>query len=259
MSQNNENIDDKSNNTNQKILKKIQNLEGKYLNITKDISMINSEIKYNTPINIYYKEKLFVIVTRNYYDKIEYTWRCKYFRRKTDKPKDQKNFCSASIKGIKKDIFNNTIIYFLKQDHSQICNKLNVKISPNKEDNISYKDSELNNAKEESNFSNNNMIKILKQKLDRCNNAEEIDNLILEECKQNKELIINKYKFQKDFETLYKYKNIKIKKYHLLYLYNKFTNICFNLSFEEIPDYCNKNEDLGLFCRDIQIKNIFDL
>ena len=35
----------------------------------------------------------------------------------------------AAIKGIKTDIFKNTIIYFLKEHHSQICEKLNKKIS----------------------------------------------------------------------------------------------------------------------------------
>ena len=49
------------------------------------------------------------------------------FQRKNRKAKVQKNFYSASIKGIKKDIFNNTIIFLLKLEHSQICNILNEK------------------------------------------------------------------------------------------------------------------------------------
>ena len=31
-----------------------------------------------------------------------------------------------------------------------------------------------------------------------------------------------------------------------------------NMTIENLSAYCNNNEKIGIFCRDIQIKNIFD-
>lgn len=72
----------------------------------------------------------------------------------------------------------------------------------------------------------------LKQKIEKCKDVEGIDNIILEEYKSNKDHLKNKNSFEKDLEILYNSKNLKIKKYHLTYLFNKFTKICFNLSYE---------------------------
>lgn len=47
-----------------------------YQDITKEVSFNVANLKYNTPLIITLKEKLFNISTRNYYDKTEYTWKC---------------------------------------------------------------------------------------------------------------------------------------------------------------------------------------
>ena len=53
MSQNDINPNDKVNKINNSIIKKFQNLEDKFINITKDIRFNKSEIKYKKPVNIY--------------------------------------------------------------------------------------------------------------------------------------------------------------------------------------------------------------
>ena len=55
-----------------------------------------------------------------------------------------------------------------------------------------------------------------------------------------------------------KKKKIRIKQHHLSYLFSKYNKICFNLPLEELYDYCNNIDEIGIFCRDIQIKNILN-
>lgn len=93
---------------------KIQILEVKYKNITKEITFSKSNVKYKTPNTIYYIHKIFNIVTKNYFDKIEYTWKCKYFRRNKDKSEKGKNYCSSNIKRVKINVLNDAITFYLK-------------------------------------------------------------------------------------------------------------------------------------------------
>ena len=44
----------------------------------------------------------------------------------------------------------------------------------------------------------------------------------------------------------------------MAYLYNNNKDFIMNLTIENLSAYCNNNEKIGIFCRDIQIKNIFD-
>ena len=80
------------------------------IEITQDITYDNSVIKYNTPTIIYYNNKEFKINTRKYYEPYECKWKCFNFRRKKDKPNDQKYFCNAGIKGIRDEISTNKYI-----------------------------------------------------------------------------------------------------------------------------------------------------
>ena len=88
---NENNGDNTSKVTQTKIEKNIINMNKKYKEITKEVKYDITSIKYNTPIIINYKEKIFKISTREYYDKFEYTYKCKYYRRVKDIPSNQKN------------------------------------------------------------------------------------------------------------------------------------------------------------------------
>lgn len=151
---------------------------------------------------------IFIIVTRNYFDKIEYTWKCKYFWRNKDKAENGNKFCSA-IKGLKTDVINDIITFYLKQEHSDIYNKINNNRT-NKSDNKDKLVDKPGNKEKEDINKINNLKSDLKQKIENCKNAEEINNIILEECKLNKHHLINKNTFEKYFKNLYESKKIKI-------------------------------------------------
>ena len=55
---------------NNKKHKAIENLP----NITTQVEYVDKDVKYNTPIQIKYEDRLFKINTNNYFDKIEATW-----------------------------------------------------------------------------------------------------------------------------------------------------------------------------------------
>ena len=185
-----------------KYITKIKNLEKKYKNITKEVTFNPTDIKYNTPTIIIYDNKKYNIVTRDYYDKLEYTWKCEYFRRIKDKPEGQTTFCSSSIKGIKTDIFKNNISFYLKCEHSSICKKIkeNNKFKTHNKAKTNNIDA---NTELESSKKKNHIIDNINNKLIECKNAEDIDKLVLEQCKINKEYLKSLYIFQKTFEKLY--------------------------------------------------------
>ena len=54
----------------------------------------------NIPLNIEYEGKIFAISTKNYYDSLEATWRCEFYRRTKDL-EEEIRFCEAAIKGFK--------------------------------------------------------------------------------------------------------------------------------------------------------------
>jgi len=60
----------------------------KYQDITKEVSFNVTNLKYNTPLIITFKDKLFNISTRNYYGKTGYAWKCQFYRRDKVLPVD---------------------------------------------------------------------------------------------------------------------------------------------------------------------------
>ena len=92
--------------------------------ITNEVKIIRTE--YNTPYTINYLNSEFRVSTRDYYEKKELTWKCKNYRRTKDKPINKKNYCDGTIKGYKNIITDdNSWNYYLTEDHSDICKKLN--------------------------------------------------------------------------------------------------------------------------------------
>ena len=59
---------------------------------------------------IKYEGKIYKVSTKNYYDSIEATWRCEFYRRTKDLDADENRFCDAAIKGFRNIFF----IYLLK-------------------------------------------------------------------------------------------------------------------------------------------------
>ena len=53
-------------------------------------------------------------------------------------------------------------------------------------------------------------------------------------------------------------KNINIKEFHLKYIYQKFKKKIFSNNAEDIFTYCNNNNEIGLFCRDLTRKILKD-
>ena len=75
---------------------------------------------------------------------------------------------------------------------------------------------------------------------------------------KNKVFLNNLSTFKKKFKNYYSEKNFKIKPYHLEYIYKKFNTLSNNLNSENLFNYCNSNDIIGLFFRDISINYIFD-
>ena len=91
--------------------------------ITTKVVYEDKDIKYNTPVQIKYEGRKFKINTNDFFDKIEATWKCEYYRRLKDKPKTQNRFCDATIKGIRL-ILEDKYKFYLKEEHSEICKKI---------------------------------------------------------------------------------------------------------------------------------------
>ena len=105
------------------IEKKIKNYNKKYANITESIKIDNNFIKYNTPLKIEFKNKIFNLSTRDYYDSVQCTWKCLNYRKIKGKPNNFNNFCDGTIRGIR-DISNRKLfIFFLIENHSSHCLK----------------------------------------------------------------------------------------------------------------------------------------
>ena len=51
---------------------------------------------------------------------------------------------------------------------------------------------------------------------------------------------------------------MEVKPYLLNYLYNKYKKICYPNTIDEIYEFSKEIKDLGLVCRDISIKNIYN-
>ena len=95
------------------------------------------------------------------------------------------------------------------------------------------------------------------EKAKKCKTSGEIDKLVLNICKQNKNLLNKQKSFIRNFTPLYA--KIKIKDNHLKYLYTKYKKFIFPESLEEIFEYSKIVDELGFFCRNITkclLKNI---
>ena len=87
------------------------------------------------------------------------------------------------------------------------------------------------------------------EKAKKCKTSGEIDKLVLNICKQNKNLLNKQKCFIKNFKPLYA--KIKIKDNHLKYLYTKYKKIIFPETLDEIFEYSKNVDELGFFCRNI--------
>lgn len=105
---------------------------------------------------------------------------------------------------------------------------------------------------------NNYFNELLNKKDNEINNQKDIDDLILNECKKDKKILSVQSAFIKNFKKLYKDSKIKVKEYHLQYLYRKYKKLYFPQTMDEIFEYSKDIDDLGLFCRDIAIKIIYN-
>ena len=170
-------------------------------------------MEYNTPVHIEYEGKIFKVYTKNFYDSIEATWRCEFYRRTKDLDADENRFCEAAIKGFK-NIITKEFKFYLKMHHSEKCKVLKSKMKNSfinqyvnnngiktVNDSDTKKQNDIKNNKD-SNIDNNKNYK----------NQFEIDEYILDLCKINKNLLDNKLIFIRQLRDLYDNNNIKIKK-----------------------------------------------
>ena len=247
---------------------KVPNLK----DITKEVNFSDKDIKYNTPTIITYENRKFNINTNNYYEKIESTWKCEYYRRTKDKPKNKTRFCDATIKGIR-DILNDKFNFYLKESHSDICEKIHKEevieiISNNTESFLSLSSGNISENSEISNITNisnkeeqesikSENINIEKDYINS-RDIKDLDEMVKQECLKNKKYLFNFTIFKKTFNKFYEKKNFTLKPNHLKYIYQKYNKICNNLTIDNLFEYCNTNNDIGIFCRDINITYIFD-
>ena len=82
--------------------------------------------------------------------------------------------------------------------------------------------------------------------------------MVKQECLRNKKYLVDLNTFNKKFKKYYKNKKFTLKPYHLKYLYQKYNKICNNLNLDNLFEYCNTNNDIGIFYRDISLTYIFD-
>ena len=136
----------------------------------------------------------------------------------------------------KKDNFNNTSL-----------NKNNAKIINNKNE---YKNKEFII------FMKSDTPKNIIEKANAMKSSVDIDNLILFLCKSNKKFLESKSQFVYMFNKLYN--NIKIKEYHLHFLFEKYKKIYFPSFLDDIFNFCNNIEVIGFFCRSITKKSLKD-
>ena len=208
--------------------------------ITDEINYKNENVCYNTPILIEYKNKQFKLETKNYYDKIEVTWKCINRRKTKNKPVNMKNFCDGTIKGIR-NVFENKIFrYYFKFPHSEICLKLDDDIETYINSNNNFKS--LPNENKKNDFEKSTKPpKNLETKLSEHNsyNNEDFNN--------KKQTDKNDQTHNEDFFKNNK-KNISdIKGYTNLNLSNDFIKKCLNAETTEeidklILDKCKNNK-----------------
>ena len=214
---------------------KVPNLK----DITKEVNFSDKDIKYNTPTIITYENRKFNINTNNYYEKIESTWKCEYYRRTKDKPKNKTRFCDATIKGIR-DILNDKFNFYLKESHSDICEKIHKEevieiISNNTESFLSLSSGNISENSEISditNISNKEEQESIKSEninieKDYINSRDikDLDEMVKQECLKNKKYLFNFTIFKKTFNKFYEKKNFTLKPNHLKYIYQKYNKI----------------------------------
>ena len=85
------------------------------------------------------------------------------------------------------------------------------------------------------------------EKANAMRSSVDIDNLILSLCKINKKLLESKSQYVYLFNKLYN--SIKIKEYHLHYLFEKYKKICIQSCLNDIFDYYNNIEDISFFVK----------
>ena len=88
--------------------------------ITTKVIFEDKGIKFNTPVQIKYEGRLFKINTNDFFDKIQVTWKCEYYRRLKDKPKTQININFFLKKIIQKyvKIFSKNVKNIKKGDNT---------------------------------------------------------------------------------------------------------------------------------------------
>ena len=82
--------------------------------------------------------------------------------------------------------------------------------------------------------------------------------MILNECKLNKKFLNHLTVFQNTFKSLYDSQNIKIKDFHMKYLYNKFEKLCFPDDLDTIFNYCNSFNDVGILRIELNFSYLFN-
>ena len=95
-----------------------RNITGK--DITSKIEII--DFKLNTPILISYNNRYFKIAGTNYINQRECSWKCSNIR-KIIKNLPKQKFCNCTIKGQRDDVEINKFKFYLKYDHSDLCNE----------------------------------------------------------------------------------------------------------------------------------------
>ncbi len=148
---------------------------------------------------------------------------------------------------IKDSINNNNIL--------SDTNYKNISNDSNKVNIVKEKNSDMiQNEKTKNEYSIN---KSFINKAKNIKTQNEIDELMLNECKENKIYLSKQSKFIRTFKRFYAENSIDIKPFHLKYLFNKYKKICYPKTIDEIFEYSKEIKDLGFFCRDISINNIY--
>ena len=113
-------------NEKEKSIKKSYNIVKIYINneITTEITFSETDVSYNTPTIIIFKNIQFIIYIKDFFDKMQVAWNCINKRRTKNKPPDLKCFCNGAIVGSRNLFSIKYFNYYLKAAHFKSCLEL---------------------------------------------------------------------------------------------------------------------------------------
>ena len=238
---------------NTKTKKRKINYKPKGEDITYKIIIKEDSIKELCPFEIYYDNVLFTIEGANPKDRQRITWHCINYRKKKNKPENCKTFCNAVIQGLRNLDDPLNIKYYLKENHSELCNNYFNNLKKNN-------NFDIQNLKESNNNINIKTINNDEITKDDITDKKDFHKYLEKYMKNNKELNLeckDFIKYAKNFYNNNKYfKYFKIDDIFLRNTFYKIKKKLFKTDIENLYEYSKELNNGENFCRYITVKQL---